>query len=372
MANINRRKWLQKSLLASSSLLVANHPMIASVIGQQPKSEGALLLDSNENPYGPPESATKAIMKSLEKANRYPFAVYGELSQAIAEKNHLSSEEVYLTGGSTEILSLLGQHVGLMKGEILIPHPSFPTLIMFGERCGATVKKVQMDTDTIDLDKLSESISEKTSLVYICNPNNPTSTEVDADDLKSFCRSVPSNVLICIDEAYIEYSKHGAKSSMVSLVQELPNLIICRTFSKVYGLAGLRIGYALTNKKNVAALRERHLGWGMVTSMPSVVGATAALSDSDFISKCIQKNEAGRQILYKAFDNWGITYSHSATNFVYTTALHRFQKGFIPSLRAEKIQISQWGFMNYDYARISISTPADMQEFTERVEKYLV
>ena len=203
-------------------------------------------------------------------------------------------------------------------------------------------------------------------------PNNPTSTEVNSDDLKIFCRKVPSNVLICIDEAYIEYSQNGTKGSLISLIQELPNLVICRTFSKVYGLAGLRIGYALSNRENIRALRERHLGWGMVASMPSVVGAKAALSDSEFISKCVRKNEEGRQILYKAFDNWDIKYSRSATNFVYTTSLNRFQKDFISKLRAEKIQISQWGFMNYDYARISISTPADMHEFTERVEKYLL
>ncbi len=372
MANINRREWLQKSLLASSSLLIANHPMIASVFGQQSKFENTLLLAANENPYGPPKTATDAIIMSLSEANRYPFAIYGELEQAIAEKNNLSSEEVYLTAGSTEVLSLLGQHVGLKTGEILIPHPSFPTLIMFGERCGASIKKVPMSSDTIDLDQLSDSISDKTSLVYICNPNNPTSTEVAFNDLQTFCRKVPSTVLICIDEAYIEYSKDGTKSSLASLVQELPNLIICRTFSKVYGLAGLRIGYALSHKKNIHALRERHLGWGMATSMTSVIAAKAALSDSAFISKCVQKNEEGRQILYEAFDNWDVQYARSATNFVYTTSLNRFQKDFIQKLRAEKIQISQWGFMNYDYARISISTPEDMREFVGRLEKYLI
>ena len=169
MANINRRQWIQKSLLASSSLLIANHPMTAMAVGQELKTKGELLLASNENPYGPPESAVKAISKSLSTANRYPFEIYGELRQAIAEKDNLSPEEVYLTAGSTEVLSLLGQHVGLEKGEILIPHPSFPTLIMFGERCGATVKKVQMSKDTIDLEQLLDNISEKTSLVYICN-----------------------------------------------------------------------------------------------------------------------------------------------------------------------------------------------------------
>ena len=106
--------------------------------------------------------------------------------------------------------------------------------------------------------------------------------------------------------------------------------------------------------------------------MTSVVGAKAALADNEFVEKCVRKNKEGRQILYKAFDNWNVKYSRSATNFAYTTSTDQFQKDFIQKLREEKIQISQWGFMNYDYARISISTPEDMQEFVNRVEKYLI
>ncbi len=206
------------------------------------------------------------------------------------------------TAGSTEILSLLGQHVGLIKGEILLPWPSFPTMANFGEICGASIRKVDIGKDDrIDLKKLLLSINDQTSLIFICNPNNPTSTEVDNDELKSFCRSVPQNVLICIDEAYIEYSVKGASGSLVFMIHELPNLVISRTFSKVYGLAGLRIGYAVSHESNITALRKRHTGWELSAGTAPLIGAMTTLEDPEFVQHCVQKNKEGRRIVYKVF-----------------------------------------------------------------------
>lgn len=374
MTHINRRQWLQKSLLASTAMLVAG-PAGALANTQQPQasqsSNAWLRLNWNENPYGPSEKALNAVTEAIRTANRYPDAVVSELKKKLAGKYGLTADQVLLTAGSTELLSLLGQHVGLQKGEILTPWPSFPTMIQFGEACGARIRKVSLDKkDRLDLNQLKDSISEKTSLVFICNPNNPTSTEVSTNELRSFLRAVPQNVLICVDEAYIEYSKKGVEGSMVDLVNELPNLIICRTFSKAYGLAGLRIGYAVSNSINIEALRQRHIGWELSAGIAPLSGAMAALEDDAFLKKVIQKNEEGRQILYQAFRDWGVDYNPSSTNFVYARS-EKFKNNIISGLAAQNILITKWPDMTH-HIRISIGQPEEMRQFVNAAKSYLV
>lgn len=376
MPNLNRRQWLQKSLFASTAMLVAGPAGAMAANNRQQAQQastlnGLLRLNWNENPYGPSEKALEAVMEGVRSANRYPDAVVVTLKKKLAQKFGLQADQIMLTAGSTEVLSLLGQHVGLQKGEILTPWPSFPTMIQFGEACGASIRKVSLDDkDRLDLNKLKASITDKTSLVFVCNPNNPTSTEVSRNDLRSFLRAVPQNVLVCVDEAYIEYSKKGAKGSMVDLVNELPNLIICRTFSKAYGLAGLRIGYAVSNANNINALRQRHIGWELSAGIAPLSGAMAALEDEDFLKKVIKKNEEGRQILYDAFEEWGVEYKQSSTNFVYARSA-KFKNNIINGLAAEKILITKWPDMTH-HIRISIGKPEEMRQFVEAAQGFLV
>lgn len=370
---INRREWIQQSLLASAAILVAGSSGAygcASETRKQVKGK-PLELNWNENPYGPSDAAEKAVSAAMKFANRYPDEHIGKAKEQLSNLYSLQAENFLLTAGSTEILSLLGQHVGLQQGEIVTPYPSFPTMLMFGERAGASIKRVKLDGDhRINLAAVSEAISAKTKLIFICNPNNPTGTELPTEDLKAFCRSVPENVLICVDEAYIEYSNAGPNGSMVGLVEELPNLIICRTFSKAYGLAGLRIGYAVSQKANIDALRNRHLGFEIATGWPPLVAASATLEDQEFIQSCVAKNLEGRKIVYDAFDNWGVKYAPSSTNFIYTEH-KRFDKDVVAKLQKRGILITKWPDMN-DHIRISISIPDHMRAFVEVVEGYLV
>ena len=373
MANISRRKWFQKSLLASSAILTGGIPSAQGIpcIHENVNLE-YLPLNANENPYGPSEKAKEAVMEALQIANRYPFESIQKLKTKLAERFKLKPSNFMLTAGSTEVLSLLGQHVGLQKGEILSPDPSFPTLMRFGERCGAKIRKVSMHgKKRIDLNLLLDEISENTTLVNVVNPNNPTSTEVDPDELREFCRKVPSNVLICADEAYIEFSKKGTASSVMDLVNELPNLIVCRTFSKAYGLAGLRIGYAVSSEENIQAIRSRHTGWEMSAGIAPVAAATAALDDQDFITSYILRNQQGRNIVYRAFDKWGVEYYPSSTNFIYAKTT-RFGEDIQRKLRKDKIAVSKWQGIMDGHFRISISEMNHMHQFVDTVEKYLI
>lgn len=370
---VNRREWMQQSLLASAAVLLAGAaPAYGCSSGSVAfRADGLIHLNWNENPFGPAPSAIKAVNEAMKFANRYPDEMADELKAKLAKRNQVTSEHILLTAGSTEILSLLGQHVALSGGNILTPYPSFPTMLQFGMSCGAGVDKVNLDVNnTIDLDALKNQINTKTQLIFICNPNNPTSTELPTDDLKAFCKSVPSNVLICVDEAYIEYSEKGLSGSMVSLVNELPNLIIARTFSKTYGLAGLRMGFAISSPANITALRNRHLGFELSTGWPPLVAANATLDDDSFLKMCVMKNSEGRSIVYKAFDSWEVKYNKSSTNFIY--ARHdRFDKEVVAKMKDRGILITKWPDM-HQHIRISIGTPAEMGKFIEVVKDFLV
>ena len=190
MKSISRRNWLRKSLLASSAYIVAGNIPVAAIdpyISQVNLSSEYLRLNWNENPYGPSSKAIEAVTNIMKSANRYPDAMVTELKSILSSDYNLSNEHIIITAGSTEILSLLGQHVGLIKGEILSPYPSFPTLLQFGQSCGATIKKIPLDNENrIDLNSLKSAITNKTKLIFICNPNNPTSTEVSKEALINF------------------------------------------------------------------------------------------------------------------------------------------------------------------------------------------
>lgn len=374
MSALNRRQWIQKSLLASSAVFLSTHTELISkaLEGSRDPHHPLLRLNWNENPFGPPQSAVSAVTEALQLANRYPDSKIAELKNLLAVHNGVSSREIMITAGSTEILSLLGQHVGLMQGEILTPWPTFPTLIRFGEMCGATIHKVDLNhREEIDLTALKDAITDKTKLVFVCNPNNPSATEVNTDDLKSFCKSIGDQVLICVDEAYIEYSKNAESGSMVSLVKDLPNLVVCRTFSKVYGLAGLRIGYAISQKANIEALKKRHLGFEISAGIAPVTAAMAALADSSFLESCLAKNQEGRNLVFQAFDSWGVNYNSSSTNFVYARS-DRFVENVVAKLKEEKVLITQWPDIMSGHIRVSIGKKEEMQQFVSSIEKYLV
>jgi len=326
MTNLNRRQWLQKSAF-TASLLALGCRTNFDIVDTKPFKNGLinttpLPLHWNENPFGPSKKAVQAVAEVM-----------------------VDNSQILLTNGSTEILGLVGQQIGFDKGELVIPSPSFPTMAMFAAGSGATIKKVPLaKNNVIDLGQTLAAISDKTKVVFICNPNNPTSTEVDNEDLKAFCRAVPKNVLVFVDEAYIEYSKLGTAGSMVSLVNELPNLMICRTFSKAYGMAGLRLGYAISSKTHI--------------------------EDVDFMANGIQKNQEGKDIVYQAFDKWGVGYSPSATNFLYVESKH-FVADVRDKLKDKNILITKWPDM-VDHIRVSISEPSHMSQFVEVVEGFLV
>ena len=184
--------------------------------------------------------------------------------------------------------------------------------------------------------------------------------------MEVFCKEVSQNVLICVDEAYIEFSELGAESSLVSLVNELPNIVIARTFSKAYGLAGFRLGYAISQSHNINALQRRYPALGMAPGLLPFVAGIAAVEDQGFVTDVVRKTHEGKSIMYDAFDKWEVNYASSSTNFLYVEK-DKFVNDVRPKLADDNIWITQWPSMK-NHLRISIGRPEWMETLVTKLE----
>jgi histidinol-phosphate aminotransferase len=332
--------------------------------------EGVIRLNSNENAYGPSEAARKAIMESLNEANRYPRHFTAALREEIAKRENLTPDHVLLTAGSTELLGLAGLTFGLMKGELVACNPTFDFLMLYAERLGCTWSRTPLTpTYQQDLNGLSKICGVNTRLIFICNPNNPTGVEIPTAELRSFCENMSRIHPLYVDEAYVELSPNGRASSMASLVDSHPNLIVGRTFSKVHGLAGMRIGYALANPVTIELMSSFHTGRGMTVSCAAAAAALASLNDPEFENYSRTKIIEGRELVSKAFDKWGVEYLPSATNFI----MFRndiFSMDPVEAMEKENILIRKYEHL-YGWTRVSIGTIEEMNTFLAVARKYM-
>lgn len=369
---ISRRSWLRATALTAAALPVSRWALPDAPF-PMPKGlavETAIRLASNENAYGPGDAARQAVMDSLSEGNRYPRTSIRDLREEIARREGLTPDHVLLTAGSTELLGLAGMTYGLSGGEMLGCDPTFDYLLVFAERLGTTWHRVPVDADfQYDLDAIAGRVGSKTRLIFICNPNNPTGIEIPAARLRDFIVSHAPRYPVYVDEAYVELSPNGRISSMVGLVDEYKNLIIGRTFSKVHGLAGLRIGYGLAHPETIGRLEKMHQGRAISLSNASAAAALASLGDADFEAFCRAKILEGRQMVSTAFDKMGVRYLPSAANFIF------FQNDKLTLDPVEAMAKENIWVRSYDHVpgwtRVSIGKTEEMGMFIRAMEKYL-
>ena len=331
---------------------------VAQTIGPAP---GQIRLTSNENPYGPSASALKAAAEASAKGAYYPGPLAGELIEAIAGKHRLASENVILSSGSNE--ALCAAATGWAKhGTIIAPSLTYDLHLGFASRIGTEVVRVPLNDDlSINLDRMDSAVDNSVSLVYICNPNNPTGMTLDGDDLRSFCRAVGKRATVVIDEAYNELTEKPAYSSMVDLVREGENVIVMRTFSKLFGMAGLRVGYAMGRPDLVARVRNHITSWSNVVGLAA---AYASYHDKDFIEFSTDKIVQGRAIVNRAFRENGIEPKPSQTNFVFAD-IGRNVNEFAARMRERNVQIRR-SYAPYDtYMRVSMGKLDELEVFAD-------
>ncbi len=385
MANsINRRNWIKSSafiaggitffsgsitsaLAKSKTVKVASKKIFfeseQSVIAGLPPEIKAR-LSANENPFGPSAKAKKAIVDAMDKSYQYPFFHFEELFNKIAVFEGIKPEQIMIDAGSSPILRAAAMHFTKEGGNIITGDPSYADLPSTAEDYGAEIIQVPLTTAfKLDLDAMEKKVNDQTKLVYICNPNNPTATVVDAQKLRDFVDRVSAKVPVFIDEAYIDYLDDPQSATLISAIKKGQNVIIARTFSKLYGFAGLRVGYAIAQPKMIETL-GKYTNGAMSVSATSLMAAIASYQDREFLDDAKKKTFASKDFLYKTLKNEGYTYIPSAANFV-MFPIKMEGKKFVGEMMKRGVSVRNWEFKNQHFCRVSVGTLPEMQAFAD-------
>jgi histidinol-phosphate aminotransferase len=274
----------------------------------------SIKLASNENPLGPSTKAVAAIKRAVEGINRYPDGSGFYLTQALAKKYEVDGSQIILGNGSNELIELVVRTFVQPGDEVVSADPSFVVYQMIVKAAGGVNVVVPCKDLRHDLDAMAERITEKTRIVFIANPNNPTGTMNTAAEMDRFMARVPEHAIVVVDEAYCEYVTHADYPDSLTYLKEGKNLLALRTFSKIYGLAGLRIGYGITTSE-VAGLMNK-VRQPFNTNSLAQAAALAALGDRKHVEKSIALNNEGKQFLYQSFQQLNISYVPTETNFI--------------------------------------------------------
>lgn len=320
----SRRDWLRSaSLLGGASLLAGTLPikkLSAEEIDQfNPRPlEPLVRLGSNENPYGPSKKMREAMSNAFQIGCRYPWSYNKELQEMIAAREGVPADHVVLVAGSTEGLKITGITYAGPGDEIISGLPTFLSLMTYAETWGADINWVPLDKNMdYDLQEIEKRVSNKTKLVFLCNPNNPTGKLLPAKQVMDFCETVSRKTMVFSDEAYYDYIEDSSYPSMVELVKKGHNVIVSKTLSKVYGLAGIRLGYLIARPDIAAKLSERVVA---NTNVMAIEAGKAALKDEEFYRFSLQKNKEARQMIESTLDQLGLEYLPSQANFVFFNA----------------------------------------------------
>ena len=326
-------------------------------------------LSINENPLGSSPRAIEAVAKSMFGMNRYPF--HDQLEEALA-KHHDVPMETILTGvGSSEILNLLVLAAFWDRGgNIVTAFPSYPSVPGKTEQLGREVRKIPLEPDYgIDLEAMANAIDSETRIVTICNPNNPTGQLLDAAELRQFIDAVPKDVIVCIDEAYIHFVEVPDYPSTIPLAQEKENVLVTRTFSKAYGLGGVRVGYGIGHPDLLKRLAR--LGIGRLNKNTlSIAAALGALEDPEHVTRSVALVREGKRYLYAQLEDMGYEPLRTQTIFV-TVEVGPDTETFIELLQEQKVAVRQ-AFDMDGYMRVSVGLPRENEVFAQEFRKLAV
>ena len=270
-------------------------------------------LASNENPLGPGAKAKQAILDASE-LSRYPDGNAHKLKKALAKKHSVNTDQITIGNGSNEILELITRAVTEPQHEVIFSEHAFAVYPLVTQAVGAKAVVVPVKNWGHDLSAMQAAINENSRLMFVANPNNPTGTWLDINTLRTLLESCPEHMLVVVDEAYFEYVDEDDYPNCIQWVGEFPNLLVTRTFSKAFGLAGLRIGYGISHH-DIADLMNRVRQPFNVNSL-ALSAAEAALDDIDHLQQSISLNQAGMKQLTAAFDDMNLQYIPSVGNFI--------------------------------------------------------
>ena len=322
-------------------------------------------LSSNENPYGPSPLARTAMSEVINISNRYQWKLGTDLIVAIASKNNVSAENVLIAPGSTEILDTVGRFAALKKGNFVVANPSFSPWAKTAENLGLQKILIPLTArKEYDLASMLMAINTDTKLIHVCNPNNPSGSVCDKELLLSFVKEASRKAIVLVDEAYIDYSD---QDSLGSLTRENQNLIVVKTFSKIYGLAGARVGYAIAHPKTIDQLSRLQTWPNGGVSAVTLAGALASIKDTGFVNSCYSLNEKAREFTTQQMELLNIRCILSHTNFIYFS-LSTYKKDFFSQLESNNIIGTRIYEEDGKWSRITVGTLQEMKLFIKALE----
>jgi histidinol-phosphate aminotransferase len=357
---------------------------IAPYVGGRPISEVArqfglvedqiVKLASNENPLGIPESAKAAMMAVMHDLGRYPDSNGFELKQVLAKKNQVPDNWITLGNGSNDILELATRSVAQMGSEIIFSKHAFAVYPLATQAVGAKAIVIDPTPEDLghDLAAMLAAITENTKLIFVANPNNPTGSFIPGQKIEQFLSQVPNHIVVVLDEAYNEYLKPEQQYDAIAMARKYPNLIVSRSFSKAYGLAGLRLGYAVSQEE-LTDLMNRIRQPFNVNSLAQAA-AIAAFQDTEFLERGAKLNQEGYQQLTQAFEQLQLHYLPSAGNFILVQVGDDDQAGTRVNLELLKQGVIVRPVDNYGlpkFLRVSIGLPQENAAFLVALKKAL-
>ncbi|MGN6435661.1 MAG: histidinol-phosphate transaminase [Agriterribacter sp.] len=360
----NRRNWLKQMGLGVAGIGIGSLEAVAAPIYDLPADDKPIRLVSNENPYGPSSLVRKAMADHIALSNRYNRDLTGTLRTALAAKHGVTADNILTSAGSTEILDIAARIAVLKKGSTVSPSPSFNYWTAITEQFGIERIIVPLTAEKkIDLPAILKAIKPNTGIVYICNPNNPTGTLCSRNDLVEFVTEATKKTMVLLDEAYLDFTE---EQSLCNLVQENKNLVIARTFSKIYGLAGARAGYAIAHPDTIQLFAGVQPWPNGSMSVVSAAAAIAALQDQQFVKMVYSRIQHSRSYAIQQMERLGITCIPSHTNFIYFS-LKDYKKDFFEQLKANNIIGTGIWEEEGKWSRITVGTQTEMEKFIKAV-----
>jgi histidinol-phosphate aminotransferase len=327
-------------------------------------------LLANENPWGPSKKAVAAKAESASLGNRYPHSRSMAMIEMVAAKEGVPVEHILLSHASTDILEKTAIALCLKFGNVFSADHSYMSLVNTAKSIGATWKNIPLKPDySHDLNAMASVIDADTKLVYICNPNNPTGTLTSTADIKSFCEKVSGKVPVFIDEAYIELMDDHEKATAVGLVRDGHDVIIARTISKIYGMAGLRMGYMVAKPERIKSIKEL-VRTEMGICITTLEGAMASMADTDFQTYTRTHNKENRAYVFEELKKAGMKPIPSYTSFI-LFPIDMPAKDFVGKMMEKGVGIRGYTINDKPYGRVSMGTKEEVELFVKSLNEVI-
>jgi histidinol-phosphate aminotransferase len=361
-SRFSRREF--SATLSKSLALAFAFPELPSFLDARKRSAippGAIRLNFNENPYGPSPKAAAALASCTRISFRYPDEADLQLTEALAKKYGVARENIALGCGSTEILHAVDVAFLSPEKNVVVADPTFEAVLDYSRTMHSNAVRIPLTADhRHDLQKMAAACTSKTGVLYICNPNNPTGTIVTHDELAACAQAVPSTTLILVDEAYNDFATDPRYGSALALISKYPNVLVARTFSKIYGMAGMRLGYAIGAKEQIAQISQQLLQDNGNAAV--LAAALASLDDPQNIAACRERLVASRTWLGEGLTHDGRSFIPSHANFVMINMGSDVQP-FIEQFKARNIIVGRRFPAMANFLRVTIGTQSETEAF---------